>query len=50
MDLSARLISLAINIAVMGLLLADGGFGRVMLYGGCCVWALAAVSFVIFLS
>jgi EmrB/QacA subfamily drug resistance transporter len=94
-DISARMISLAINIAVMGFILARGvadslkaaaptgldsaalhhlaesiaagtaislpglpdsvlhealaqGFGRVMLYGGCCVWGLAAISFLIF--
>jgi EmrB/QacA subfamily drug resistance transporter len=103
-DLSARLISLAINIAVMGFILVEGissylrnalsgildpdrlhalaegmasgkvvsaerslaelarldtsaavvhaalvhGFGLVMLYGGVCIWLLAAASFVIF--
>ena len=97
-DLSARLISLAINIAVMGFILVEGissylksalseespnrlrqiaarvasgelisierslpdasgaivhaalahGFGLVMLYGGVCIWVLAAASFVIF--
>ena len=94
-DISARMIALAVNIAVMGFILADGvaaylqkaapgglepgalrrlaesiaagttaavpglpasvlhdalaeGFGRVMLYGGACVWTLALVSFVTF--
>jgi Major Facilitator Superfamily len=94
-DISARMISLAINIAVMGFILASGvlahlesalpahldatqlwllaeriaagnaasvpglpdavvhdalarGFGRVMLYGGVGVWALAALSFLVF--
>ena len=103
-DLSARLISLAINIAVMGFILVEGvssylkgafgavltssqlhdlaervasgslgvpsksavdlsrldasgeivhaalihGFSQVMLYGGLCIWLLAAASFVIF--
>jgi hypothetical protein len=103
-DLSARLISLAINIAVMGFILVEGissylnsafagalsasrlrelaervasgelasaeqslaelsrldasgavahaalvhGFNLVMLYGGICIWLLAAASFVIF--
>jgi hypothetical protein len=94
-DMSARMIALAINIALMGFILAGGvadalqaaapagldsatlhrlaeslaagtalppsdlpdgilhqalaqGFGRVMLYGGFCVWALAGASFLIF--
>jgi len=94
-DMSARMISLAVNIAVMGFILASGvlaaltdalpvgfdpgelrhlaeaiaaggtvtdpaipgavlhaalaqGFGWVMLYGGLGVWALAAVSFLVF--
>jgi len=100
-DMSARLISLAINIALMGFVLVNSvlgylktalpgsvhsiqlrslaesiaagdltssegtfpdptgssriihaslvhGFGTVMLYGGLCVWALAALSFIVF--
>jgi EmrB/QacA subfamily drug resistance transporter len=94
-DISARMIALAVNIAVMGFILAGGvadalqgaapagldraalhrlaesvaagtaialpglpdsvlhealaeGFGRVMLYGGLCVWVLAGASFLIF--
>jgi EmrB/QacA subfamily drug resistance transporter len=47
-DLSARLICLAINIAVMGFILEKGGFALVMLYGALSVWLLAAASFVIF--
>jgi hypothetical protein len=47
-DLSARLICLAINIAVMGFILEKGGFALLMLYGGLSVWLLAAISFMIF--
>jgi EmrB/QacA subfamily drug resistance transporter len=93
-DMSARMVSLALNIAVMGFILANGvltslketvlglsptqihllaariaagntasmpevpnsvvhealasGFGWVLLYGGICVWTLAALSFLIF--
>jgi MFS family permease len=43
-DMSARMISLAVNISLMGLLLGSGGFGAVALYGGLAVTAFAAAS------
>lgn len=59
-DMSARMISLAINIALMGLLLTDGdsgelagpalirGFGHVTLYGAVAVSLIATTSLITF--
>jgi hypothetical protein len=49
-DMSARMISLAINISIMGLLLSSDGFGAVTLYGGTAVVLFAAASRVVFTS
>lgn len=47
-DLSARLITLAINIALMGFILVTYGFGNVMLYGAIGVGVTAIISFICF--
>jgi len=47
-DMSARLITLAINIALMGTILVKFGIGMVLLYGAIAVWACAALSLMIF--
>lgn len=59
-DMSARMISLAINIALMGLLLTDGdsgelagpalirGFGHITLYGAVAVSLIATTSLITF--
>ena len=47
-DMSARLITLAINIALMGTILVTYGIGMVMLYGAMAVWVCAALSLLIF--
>lgn len=48
MDMSARMISLAINISIMGALLTSRGFGAVTLYGGCAVVAFGLASRAVF--
>lgn len=47
-DMSARLITLAINIAVMGFILERMGAGAAMLYGGIGAWIMAVLSLAIF--
>jgi EmrB/QacA subfamily drug resistance transporter len=47
-DMSARLITLAINIALMGTILVTYGIGMVLLYGAIAVWACAALSLIVF--
>ena len=47
-DLSARLITLAINIALMGSMLEKHGFGTVLLYGGTGVCLMSIASFITF--
>jgi EmrB/QacA subfamily drug resistance transporter len=47
-DMSARLITLAINIALMGSIFVAYGIGPVLLFGGIGVWVCAALSFMIF--
>jgi EmrB/QacA subfamily drug resistance transporter len=47
-DVSARLITLAINIALMGTILVSYGIGMVLLYGAMAVWACAALSLIVF--
>jgi EmrB/QacA subfamily drug resistance transporter len=47
-DMSARLITLAINIALMGSIFVEYGIGPVLLFGGIGVWVCAALSFMIF--
>jgi EmrB/QacA subfamily drug resistance transporter len=47
-DMSARLITLAINIALMGTILVRYGIGMVLLYGAIAVWVCAALSLMIF--
>jgi EmrB/QacA subfamily drug resistance transporter len=47
-DMSARLITLAINIALMGSIFVAYGVGVVLLFGAIGVWLCAALSFLIF--
>ncbi len=47
-DMSARLITLAINIALMGSIFVAYGIGPVLLFGGIGVWVCAAISFMLF--
>lgn len=47
-DMSARMISLAVNLSVMGLLLRGDGFGAAALYGGVAVVLFAAASRAVF--
>jgi hypothetical protein len=47
-DMSARLITLAINISIMGLLYSAKGFAWVSMYGGIGVCVLACISWLLF--
>jgi EmrB/QacA subfamily drug resistance transporter len=47
-DMSARMITLAINIAVMGAIVITHGFGLAMLYGAAGVCCMALCSFMLF--